>query len=84
MKNTTFGEKCLNIRPPAAEAREKTASGREWHSTTRELTCIQSNLSQGTILVTYIDTKYGIQAILDENEYYEATEGILYGAGIAD
>ena len=23
------------------------------------------------------------QAILDENEYYEATEGILYGAGIA-
>ena len=22
------------------------------------------------------------QAILDENEYYEATEGILYGAGI--
>ena len=24
------------------------------------------------------------QVILDENEYYEATEGILYGAGIAD
>ena len=24
------------------------------------------------------------QAILDENEYYESTEGILYGAGIAD
>ena len=24
------------------------------------------------------------QAILDENECYEVTEGILYGAGIAD
>ena len=24
------------------------------------------------------------QAILNENEYYEATKGILYGAGIAD
>ena len=24
------------------------------------------------------------QATLDKNKYYEATEGILYGAGIAD
>ena len=24
------------------------------------------------------------QAILDKNEYHEAKEGILYGAGIAD
>ena len=24
------------------------------------------------------------QDVLDENEYYEATEGILYGAGTAD
>ena len=26
----------------------------------------------------------GDRLILDENEYYDATEGIVYGAGIAD